>query len=132
MGFHVRSIFGMQPNPRDEQEKSMYVGIEYEEGVIGSLYYSWEVPSLFRGLRISRIYGTRGSITFESNGLFILVKGAKKRLILSGLRDVSGYKAMFQDFFNSLNLGLEPKFTLSDAKKDLMFIEQIYASLKTS
>ena len=39
----------------------------------GSLYYSREIPSLLRGLRVSKLYGREGIITFESNGGFVLV-----------------------------------------------------------
>ena len=42
---------------------------------MGSLYYSREIPSLFKGLRVSKLYGRKGIITFESNGLFVLARG---------------------------------------------------------
>ena len=43
--------------------------IEYAEGPVGLLSYSWEVASVLGGLRASRIYGREGSLVFESNGL---------------------------------------------------------------
>ena len=42
-------------------------------GGVGTLLHSWEIASPLRGLRLSRIYGTGGSIAFESNGLFVAV-----------------------------------------------------------
>ena len=47
---------------------------------VGTLAHSWDVASPLRGLRISRIYGTTGSVAFESNGIFVAVSGARRRL----------------------------------------------------
>ena len=59
-------------------ERSMLVGFEYVEGAVGTLWYSWEVPSSAKGLRLSKIYGRVGTITFESNGLWVLCHGSKR------------------------------------------------------
>ena len=53
----------------------MMVAFRYDNDAVGSLYYSREIPSLFRGLRLSKLFGREGIITFESNGLFVLVRG---------------------------------------------------------
>ena len=64
-----------------------------------SLYYSREIPSLFRGLRLSKLFGRKGVITFESNGLFVFVRGrGLPRLVFPGFRDIRGYRAMYRDF----------------------------------
>ncbi len=52
----------------DTRAKSMMVAFRYDNGAVGSLYYSREIPSLFRGLRLSKLFGREGIITFESNG----------------------------------------------------------------
>src|SRR5574341_2593587 len=96
LGFEIEEIKGFRPGSPTVPERSYLVGIKYKEGQVGALAYSWEVPSLFKGLRISRIYGRECSITFESNGLFILVKGRVKRFIIPEPSDISGYKAMFK------------------------------------
>jgi predicted dehydrogenase len=101
---------------------------KYREGAVGTLLYSWEVPTVFKGLRISRVFGREGSITFESNGIFIVVRGKKKKLIFPGLSDIAGYKGMFRDFFNALRTGQEAQFTLELAKQDLQLIEEINSS----
>jgi predicted dehydrogenase len=105
------------------------LAIAYAEGAVGTLLYSWEVPSPLRGLRISRIFGKRGAIAFESNGLAILVSGARTRLIVPGLGDIGGYKAMFRDFIGVLRSGAEPQMTLDVAERDLALVEEAYGSM---
>jgi len=129
LGLTIKSVKGYRPGKNEGMEKSMLVSLEYEEGAVGSFYYSWETPSLFKGLRISKIYGRQGSITFESNGIFIFVRGKKKRLIFPGLKDIAGYKGMFTDFIAALQAERQATFTLELARRDLELIERIYASI---
>jgi UDP-N-acetylglucosamine 3-dehydrogenase len=130
IGLTVRSVKGFQPLLTADPERSMIVGFDYEEGSVGALYHSWEIPSLFKGLRISRIHGREGSITFESNGIFILVKGRRKRFVFPGIKDISGYRGMFTDFLRALRSGSEPEYNLARARKDIKFIEAAYESAK--
>ena len=51
------------------------VAFRYDNDAVGSLYYSREIPSLLRGLRLSKLFGREGIITFESNGLFVVGQG---------------------------------------------------------
>jgi len=129
LGLTVKSVRGLQPGSQKDVEKSMLVTIEYGEGAVGTLYYSREVPSLFKGLRISRIFGREGSITFESNGVFILVRGKQKRVIIPKLTDIAGYRAMFRDFLHALGTGESPQMSLDVAQRDLRLIETIYQSI---
>ena len=77
----------------------MMVAFRYDNGAVGSLYYSREIPSLLRGLRLSKLFGREGIITFESNGLFVLARGqGLPRLLFPGFRDIRGYQAMYRDF----------------------------------
>jgi predicted dehydrogenase len=129
LGLTIRSVRGFQPPvPKDSSlERSFQMVVAYEEGPVGTLLYSWEINTLFKGLRLSRIYGTEGSITMESNGVFIFVRGKKWRLVLlPGLSDIGGSKAMFTDFFQAIRAGKEPAFTLALAKRDLELIEAAY------
>lgn len=128
LGFTVKQIKGFRPESHSEIERSHLVSIKYKEGPVGVLAYSWEVPSMFKGLRISRIYGKEGSITFESNGLFILVRGRVKRFIMPELSDISGYKAMFKDFLQAIRNNSQPLFRLELAKRDLQYLEAINGS----
>ena len=57
--------------------KSMMVAFEYDNGAVGSLYYSREIPSLLKGLRLSKLIGRKGVITFESNGVVDAVRGQR-------------------------------------------------------
>ena len=59
----------------DTRAKSMLVSFTYDNGAVGSLYYSREIPSLFRGLRLSKLYGRRRVITSNRMALFVLVRG---------------------------------------------------------
>lgn len=128
LGLSVKSVRGLRPGSAKGMEKSMLVAIEYASGAVGTLYYSWEVSTLLQGLHLSRIYGREGVITFESNGLFILVNGRKRRLILPKLTDIAGRKSMFRDFIRVFQSGIEPQMTLEVAQRDLEFIEAIYQS----
>ena len=53
----------------------MMVAFRYDNDAVGALFYSREVPSLLRGLRVSKLFGREGIISFESNGTFVLVRG---------------------------------------------------------
>ncbi len=75
--------------------------IEYAEGPVGLLSYSWEVASPLKGVRFSRIYGREGSIAFESNGLLLATSGRRWSVQIPGISDLQGYKAMFADFLRA-------------------------------
>lgn len=91
----------------------------FSNGGVGALAYSWEMRSPLRGLRISRIWGTRGSLAFESNGLFLFLRGRRTRLLFPDPTDLAGYRAMFRDFLNALAYDLTPAFTLAQARRDV-------------
>ena len=119
------------PEAHDRRAKSMMVALRYDNGAVGTLLYSREVPSLLRGLRLSKIFGRRGVITFESNGAFVLARGrGLPRLIVPGVRDIRGYQAMYRDFVRSMREGREPEMSLARALDDHRLMEQIYAGLR--
>jgi UDP-N-acetylglucosamine 3-dehydrogenase len=114
----------------DRRCKSMMVAFRYDNGAVGSLYYSREIPSLLQGLRLSKLFGRRGVITFESNGLFVLVRGAGwPRVVLPGFRDIRGYQAMYRDFHRAIRDGGAPEMSLERATVDQRLMDQVYASL---
>ena len=122
IGLTIRNVHIVRPGGRaTHHARSAAVAIEYAEGAAGVLVYSWEVHSPLQGLRISRIYGTRNTATFESNGLFLAV-GARTRLVPGGFRDLRGYRAMFRDFFDALRTGRPPQYTLELARRDLELV----------
>ena len=113
----------------DSRVKSMMIAFRYDNQAVGSLYYSREIPSLLRGLRISKIYGRKGIITFESNGLFVLVRGVGgPRLVVPGFRDMRGYQAMYRDFVHAVRTGDAPQMSLERAMDDQRLMDQIQAS----
>ncbi len=117
----------------DRRAKSMMVAFRYDNQAVGSLFYSREVPSLLRGLRLSKLFGRSGVITFESNGLFVLARGnGFPRLVFPGFSDIRGYKAMYRDFAQSIRSGRQPEMSLERAMDDQRLMEQIYASVELS
>ena len=52
IGLRVETVHGFRPGDWQGCERSMLVVAEYEEGAIGTLAHSWEVPSPLRGLRV--------------------------------------------------------------------------------
>lgn len=131
LGPKITSIQGFRPKPStvggDTRAKSMLASFHYDNGAVGSLYYSREVPSLFRGLRVSKLMGRDGVISFESNGAFIIVrKRGLPQLILPGFRDMRGYRAMYADFVASIRSGRAPEMSLERAIEDQRLMEQIY------
>jgi predicted dehydrogenase len=109
-------------------ERSALVTMEYAEGGVATLAYSWDLPGVVNGLRISRVYGTDGVVRFESNGLFALQTGRRTRLTFAGVRDLAGYRAMMADFVRAIEENRPPKYDLSLARRDLRLVEQAYAS----
>ena len=105
----------------------MMVAFRYDNQAVGSLYYSREIPSFFRGLRVSKLFGRRGVITFESNGAFVLVRdGGLPRLVWSGLRDIRGYRGMYRDFLEAIRTGRTPEMSLERARADHELMDQVY------
>jgi UDP-N-acetylglucosamine 3-dehydrogenase len=126
IGLDVVSVHGFQPGREIGLDREMLVVARYAQGAVGVLFFSWAIPSLLKGVRLSHIYGTEGSIRFESNGLFILALGKRMRLRVPGVRDLTGTRAMFRDFLGALREGRAPEFTLSRARRDLELVEAAY------
>jgi predicted dehydrogenase len=134
LGPTISSIHGYRPLPSrsgpDTRVKSMMVAFQYAEGAVGSLLYSREIPSLFKGLRLSKLFGRRGIITFESNGVFVIARGTGlPRVILPGFRDIRGYKAMYRDFAASIRNNRQPEMSIERAAQDHALMERAYESL---
>jgi predicted dehydrogenase len=113
----------------DRRAKSMLVSFTYDNGAVGSLYYSREIPSLLRGLRLSKLFGRRRVISFESNGTFILVRGeGAPRVMFPGFSDMRGYRAMYRDFVRAIRASRQPEMNLERAMDDQRLMDQIYAN----
>jgi UDP-N-acetylglucosamine 3-dehydrogenase len=134
LGPKITKIHGYRPHASrngsqagDTRLKSMMVAFEYDNTAAGSLYYSREIPSLLRGLRLSKLYGRDGIITFESNGSFVFARGkGLPRFIVPGFSDIRGYKAMYRDFIGSIRGGHAPEMSVERAIEDQMLMDRIY------
>jgi predicted dehydrogenase len=134
LGPAITTIQGYRPTPSidgpDRRAKSMMVAFRYDNGAVGSLFYSREIPSMLRGLRVSKLYGRNGIISFESNGLVVLARGhGRPRLFFPGFRDIRGYKAMYRDFLRAIREGDQPQMSLERAMDDQRLMDQIYATV---
>ncbi len=137
LGPQITAIHGYRPAASttgpDRRIKSMMVAFRYDNDAMGSLYYSREIPSLFRGLRLSKIFGRRGVITFESNGLFVAVRGqGLPRLMFPGYRDIRGYQAMYRDFVRAIREATAPEMSLERAMEDQRLMDQVYQTVSTT
>jgi predicted dehydrogenase len=135
LGPSITTIQGYRPavarEGPDRRAKSMMVAFRYDNQAVGSLYYSREIPSLFKGLRLSKIFGREGIITFESNGLFVAAHGkGLPRFVLPGVFDFRGYRAMYRDFVRAMRAGTPPEMSLERAMDDQRLMDQVYASLE--
>lgn len=110
--------------------ESVVVTLQYRGGMVGTLAFSWEVPSPLRGVRISTLYGRRGSVWFESNGIFMVARGSRTRFFFPGIRDLAGYRAMWTDFLDALRTGREPAMTLDLAERDVRMVRDVYRSIE--
>ena len=137
LGMDVRKVSGHRAGLSSrrgagspETEESIQVVMDYTNGAVGTLSFSWEVPSPLRGVRISKLYGREGTVTFESNGIFVFASGRRTRLSFPGFGDLGGYRAMFTDFLASIRTGRDPLMTFDIAEQDVRLILDIYTSLE--
>ena len=135
LGPAITAVHGFRPPPSrtgpDRRAKSMLAAFRYDTGAAGSLHYSREVPSLLRGVRLSKLFGRDGIITFESNGAFVLVRGRARawpRVLFPGVRDIRGYQAMYRDFARAIRDGSVPEMSLEAAMVDQRLMERIQAT----
>jgi predicted dehydrogenase len=136
LGPTITSVHGYRPVPAgaalagDVRAKSMLVSFTYDNGAVGSLFYSREIPSLMKGLRVSKLFGRRGVITFESNGGLVVARGAGiPRILFPGFRDIRGYRAMYRDFAVAIRERRQPQMSLERAIDDHRLMDQVYATV---
>jgi predicted dehydrogenase len=128
LGPEIVEVKGYRPSTDAGPERTMVVVVRYANGAVGTLHHSWEAPARLKGLSLSQLIGERGTILFESNGLFVLLNGRRRRVLLPGFRDIKGFRAMFDDFLTALSTGAAPRMTLARARRDLAMVEAAYGS----
>jgi predicted dehydrogenase len=126
LGPEIVDVRGYRPSGGAEPERTMLVVVRYANGAIGTLHHSWEAPARLKGISLSQIIGEKGTIVFESNGLFVLLNGTRRRIMFPGFRDIKGYRGMFDDFLTALTTGRAPRMTLAMAQRDLAVVEAAY------
>ncbi|MCI0695066.1 Gfo/Idh/MocA family oxidoreductase [candidate division KSB1 bacterium] len=136
LGGPVQEVLAVQPQTRRPLnapfEDSLEVVLKFESGAAGKLLHTWNVPARWRGLQLSKIYGDEGIITFESNGLMILLAGRKARLCFPQLTDFPGYKTMLGEFLKCLRENRAPAMSIAVARRDLQVVFAAYRSLETA
>ena len=124
IGLEVESVSAHRAGPAGGPDRSTLVVFRYANGAVGTLAHSWELAAPFRGLRLSKVQGTLGAVTFESNGFAAVTTGRRRSICVMGLRDPLGCRAMLSDFLHAIRTGDAPRFTLAMARRDLHLLEQ--------
>ena len=133
IGLDVMDVRAYRVGTQGIMDVSSLSVFTYSNGAVGTLAHSWELAAPFGGLRLSKIQGTRGAITFESNGVAYLGTGSARSFGLPALGgDFLGYRAMFRDFLRAIQTGTPAQFTLALAQQDLKLLEQAEASMRAS
>jgi UDP-N-acetylglucosamine 3-dehydrogenase len=114
-----------------EPERNSLVRVEYADGAELLLRYAWNAFSLAQGtFQHSHIVGTAGQVVFESNGIYVRLKGRRKRLYFPGFGDMMGYGAMVRDFLACLaEPGRRPYSDFPRAERDLGIVFSAYEGL---
>lgn len=113
-----------------EVERHSVTRMTFENQSTAELHYSWATPSLTKGVfQHSKIEGSKGTVVFESNGIYVRSSGAMLP-VLPGLRDMMGYGAMTEDFLGCLqDRALQPYSDFTRAKRDLDIVFRAYEDL---
>jgi predicted dehydrogenase len=119
---------GRQQGP----DRNVLVTLDYREGATAALSYSWDLGAAVNGLRSSRIYGTQGTLRFETNGLAAWLTGRRRRLFFPGVRDLVGYRAMWLDFLAAIADNRPPAYGSTLALRDLRLVVAACTDLDTA
>jgi predicted dehydrogenase len=131
LGLTPARIRASRAGARTGLDRSTVVTIEYAEGPVATLAYSWELRGFVNGVRWSACYGTAGTLRFETNGVMAVQTGRRKRIALPGLSDLVGYRAMLADFFEAIRHNRAPAYALALAERDLRLVEEAYSSINS-
>lgn len=135
-GGEPKEVFAVKPNVKIETnipfEDTLLLFAKFSNGVVGKLTHSWRVPNRFFGLGLSKVYGSDGVITFESNGLFVSVYGKrKKKMIFSPFRFM-GFKDMLRGFVDDYINDRDWRPGLDRIETEMRLVYAAYRSLDSS
>ncbi|MCL2155771.1 MAG: Gfo/Idh/MocA family oxidoreductase [Leptospirales bacterium] len=135
-GSEPKSVIALKPNIEYETnipfEDSLNLMVKFNNGICAKLFHSWRIPNRFKGLSLSKIYGTDGVITFESNGLFISAFGKKKKKYFADISDFLGYKKMLSSFVDNFVRDKPWEPNLDRIETELKLVHAAYKSLKSN
>lgn len=129
LGLEATAAHGWQVGDVRGADKSSLVVLQYSNGAIATLAHSWELRGTLRGARLSKVQGTHGSLTFESNGFTSLTTG-RQTTLRTHLHDTLGYLTMHTEFLRVLREGGEALYTLDMAQRDLALLEMAQAGFR--
>jgi predicted dehydrogenase len=135
-GSEPKSVIAAKPDIEYETnipfEDSLNLMVKFNNGMSGKLFHSWRIPNRFKGLSLSKIYGTDGVITFESNGLFISAYGKKKKKYFADITDFLGFKKMLTSFVENFIKDKPWEPDLKRIETELKLVHAAYKSLKSN
>ncbi|MBF0104204.1 MAG: Gfo/Idh/MocA family oxidoreductase [Deltaproteobacteria bacterium] len=112
-------------------EDTSLVLAKFSNGMIAKLTYSWRIPNRFFGLGLSKVYGSDGVITFESNGLFLSVYGKKKIKKIFAPFGFTGYRDMLKNFVDDYMSGHDWKPGMDRILMEMQLIDAAYRSMES-
>ena len=130
LGLEVAGLEAICTGGEPGNDRSSLVTLRYSGGAVGTIAHSWELAAPFGHIRRSRVQGTAGSVTFESNGLLRFTSGRRPSFAFPVLHDALGYRGMLADFLAAIHEDREPQFTLALARRDLVFLEEAARSMQ--
>lgn len=134
-GAMPESVIGIKPGVDYQQnapfEDTIDISVKFSNGVTGKLFHSWKIPNSLKGLSLSKIYGTEGILTLESNGLFAISTGNKRRFSMVNPSDFLGFKAMHRSFIDNYINGSPWEPSIDRIRTELSLVEAAYKSLKS-
>ena len=130
-----KSVIAFKPDVSYETnipfEDTLMLNIQFENGIIGKLTHSWSIPNPFRGVGLSKIYGTQGTITFESNGLFVWCYGKKNKIKFISPFKFLGFQEMLKSFIEGYITNKEWQPSFQRINSELKVIHAAYHSLES-
>jgi UDP-N-acetylglucosamine 3-dehydrogenase len=129
LGLDVIGVDAICTGGEPGNDRSSLVTLRYAGGAVATIAHSWELSAPFGHIRRSRVQGTLGSVTFESNGLVRFTSGRKPSFALPLLRDPLGYHAMLVDFLGAVREDRDAEFILALARRDLALLEEATRSM---
>ncbi len=122
IGLQLTHVSAIRAGNEGGADRSSLTVFRYANGAVGSLAHSWELAAPLGGARLSKVQGTLGAVTFESNGVMSVTSG-RAASIHTHLRDTLGYVRMHADFIDAIRGEISPYYTLEMAHQDFTWLE---------